>query len=169
MPRSAAQARTVSAEERARLVEEMGLIWEELGSPRMEGRIVGYLMFSNAPHVSTAELSQALRASAGSVSMTTRHLVDAGFIKRVAVPGERSYFFRAEEDVWGAFLEGERKYLQRRADFAEAALASLGPGDEAARRRLTNMRDYHRWLLLTGHRMLLAGWKEFKRKRDSGR
>jgi len=155
----------IDAAERAGLVEEMGLIWAELGSPRMEGRVVGYLMFSNAPHVSTAELADALHASAGSISTTTRRLVEVGFIKRVAIPGERSYYFKAEDDVWGAFLAGERKYLRRRAEYAENALASLGRRDEVPRRRLENMRDYMTWLE-TAHRALLGDWQGFKRQRD---
>ena len=157
----------IDDQERAYLVEEMGLIWAELGSPRMEGRIVGYLMFSNAPHVSTAELSEALHASAGSISTTTRRLVEVGFVKRVAIPGERSYYFKAEDDVWGAFLAGERKYLHRRVQFAAAALESLGKEDEIPRRRLANMRDYMTWLE-TYHRKMLDDWEEFKRQRDEG-
>ncbi len=157
----------ISDEDRADLVEEMGLIWSDLGGPRMEGRIVGYLIFSNAPYVSTAELSEALHASAGSISTTTRRLVEVGFIKRVAVPGERSYYFKAEDDVWGAFLAGERPYLRRRRKFAEHALDALGPRDEAPSRRLANMRDYMTWLE-TYHRKMLEDWEAYKRERDAG-
>ncbi|HEX3813996.1 MAG TPA: MarR family transcriptional regulator [Mycobacteriales bacterium] len=156
----------ISDEERGRLVEEMGLVWTALGAPRMEGRIVGYLMFSNAPHVSTAELSEQLHASAGSISTTTRRLAEIGFIKQVAIPGERSYYFKAEDDVWGTFLAGERQYLRRRVTFAEDALAKLGKRDEAPRRRLANMRDYMTWLE-TYHRKMLEDWEEFKRQRDA--
>jgi DNA-binding transcriptional regulator GbsR (MarR family) len=155
----------IDDDERADLVEEMGLIWAELGSPRMEGRVVGYLMFSNAPYVSTAELAEALHASAGSISTTTRRLVEVGFVKRVAIPGERSYYFKAEDDVWGAFLAGERKYLRRRAQYAENAIAALGRRDEVPRRRLENMRDYMTWLE-TAHHKLLDDWQAFKRQRD---
>jgi DNA-binding transcriptional regulator GbsR (MarR family) len=153
-------------DERARLVEEMGLIWEELGSARMDGRIVGYLMLSNEPYVSSSQLSAALHASAGSISTATRRLADVGFIKRVAVTGERSHYFRAEDDVWGAFLAGERRYLRRRVAFAAEALEALQPGDEAPKRRLANMRDYMTWLE-QAHRQLLEDWEKYKRERDS--
>jgi DNA-binding transcriptional regulator GbsR (MarR family) len=157
----------LSAEERARLVEEMGLIWEQLGSPRMEGRIVGYLMLSNEPYVSTGELAEALHASAGTLSTVTRRLVEIGFIKRVPVKGERSHFFRCEDDVWGAFLGTEGKHLRRRQDFAEHALEVLGAEDDVPRLRLKNMRDYHSWLAVH-HGEILNEWESFKRKRDEG-
>jgi DNA-binding transcriptional regulator GbsR (MarR family) len=151
--------------DRASLVEEMGLIWTELGEPRMQGRVLGYLMLSNAPYVSSAELVQALQASAGSISSATKVLVHEGFIRRVAVAGERSYFFRAEDDAWGAFLATEARYLRRRQAFAERVLGVLGPDEERPRRRFTNMRDYHEWL--AQHRKeTLAGWERYKQQRE---
>jgi DNA-binding transcriptional regulator GbsR (MarR family) len=122
------------------------VLWTELGSPRMQGRVLGYLMLSNAPYVSSAELVEALHASTGSISTATKVLVDEGFIKRVAIAGQRSFFFRAEDDVWGAFLVTEARYLRRRQLFADRALQELGPDDERPRTRFLNMRDYHEWL-----------------------
>ena len=51
---------SIDEESRASLVEEMGLVWAELGEPRMQGRVLGYLMLSNAPYVSSAELAEGL-------------------------------------------------------------------------------------------------------------
>ena len=98
----------------------------------MQGRVLGYLMLSNAPHVSSAELAEALHASTGSISTATKVLVDEGFIKRVGIAGQRSFFFKAEDDVWGAFLATEARYLRRRQLFAERALEALGSEDDRA-------------------------------------
>jgi DNA-binding transcriptional regulator GbsR (MarR family) len=154
-------------DERAALVEEIGLLWEEFGMLRMDGRVTGYLMLSNAPHVSTAELRDALRASAGSISTTTRRLKEFGFIRQVAVAGERSHFFRADDDVWGAFLAAESKAYIRAREFAEHVLHVLGNDDEHPRTRFQNMRDYHEWLE-SHHRLLYERWEEFKRGRGGG-
>src|ERR1700678_3712778 len=137
---------SISEELRSNLVEEMGLVWTELGSPRMQGRVLAYLMLSNAPYVSSAELAAALHASGGSISTATKVLVDEGFIKRVGIAGQRSFFFRAEDDVWGAFLATEARYLRRRQLFAERALQALGREDDRPRTRFLNMQDYHEWL-----------------------
>jgi DNA-binding transcriptional regulator GbsR (MarR family) len=144
------------------LAEEFGLLWEEFGMMRMDGRVLGYLMLSDAPHVSSAELREALQASAGSISTTTRRLKQWGFIRQVAVPGERSHFYRAADDVWGAFLEAEDKNYGRAREFADHVLHGLDGASELPRRRFENMRDYHEWLE-THHRTISALWAEHKR------
>lgn len=146
--------------------EDFGIFWESGGSPRMEGRILGYLLIMDKPFISSAELAAVLNASAGSVSMTTRRLTEAGFIKRHAVPGDRSHYFRTENDVWGSWLAGERKFLQREREILERGLDILGPGDDAARQRLINGRDYMTWVI-SYHRKMLADWEAVKAERDA--
>ncbi|UUU36276.1 transposase [Streptomyces sp. CA-210063] len=146
---------------REAFVEEIGLVWEAAGSSRMDGRIIAYLLITDVPYVSSAELARALQVSAGSVSLATRRLVDAGFIRRHAVPGERSHYFRVDDDVWGSFLAGERRYLDRQEQLAAQAIALLGPEEEAPRRRLINMRDYMRWVR-NSHHDLLAQWRNYR-------
>lgn len=149
--------------DRATFVEEMGLLWEIAGSGRMDGRIIAYLLITDVPYVSSGQLAAALQVSAGSISLATRRLIDAGFVKRHAVPGERSRYFRVDDDVWGSFLAGERRYLDQQCYLAEQALELLGPEEEAPRRRLRNMRDYMRWVQ-GGHRDLLALWRDYQRQ-----
>jgi DNA-binding transcriptional regulator GbsR (MarR family) len=156
----------LSEEARLEIVEEMGTMWYELGEPPIEGRIVGYLMLSDAPYVSSAELIDVLQTSAATISTTTRRLADVGFIRRVSVPGQRGNHFRVEDDIWGAFLAGERKYLGRRSQFASEILEKLGSEDVTLRRRVENMRDYMTWLA-SYHRKMLDDWEQFKRERDA--
>ncbi|MFC8568395.1 transposase [Streptomyces sp. NPDC057245] len=146
-------------------VEEVGLVWEGAGSGRMDGRIVAYLLITDVPYVSSAELARELKVSAGSVSLATRRLVEAGFIRRHAVPGRRGHYFRVDDDVWGSFLAGERRHLDRQEELAVEALALLGPEEEAPRRRLGNMRDYMRWIR-GSHHDLLTQWKAYQAQAD---
>jgi DNA-binding transcriptional regulator GbsR (MarR family) len=163
------QAGHLAEEARHAIIDDMGVLWEELGMPRSEGRIVGCLMLSNEPAMSSADLMQTLGMSAASISTSTRRLAEVGFIKRVTQPGRRGHFFKVEDDVWGAFLAGERGYLDKRVAFAENVLELLGPDDAAPRRRVQNMRDYMSWLR-TYHRKMLDDYQEFKRQaRSDGR
>ncbi|WP_019546006.1 transposase [Streptomyces sulphureus] len=146
---------------RASFVEEMGLLWEAVGSARMDGRIIGYLIVTDEPYVSSAQLAKALKVSAGSISLATRRLVEAGFVKRHAIPGERSRYFRMEDDVWGSFLAGERRFLEEQRQLGEKALELLDDEEEGPRRRLQNMIDYMRWVQ-GAHRQLLASWKAYR-------
>ncbi|RDG35301.1 transposase [Streptomyces corynorhini] len=158
---SGATTRTPEGWDRETFVEEMGLLWEAAGSGRMDGRIIAYLLITDIPYVSSGELARALRVSPGSISLATRRLTEAGFLKRHAVPGERSHYFRVDDDVWGSFLAGERSFLDREERLAEQALTLLGPEEEAPRRRLRNMRDYMRYIR-GGHHKLLRGWREYQ-------
>lgn len=149
-------------------VEQFAVMWEMAGSALMDGRILGYLMMMREPYISSADLGSALSASAGSVSMSTRRLVDSGFIKRHVVPGDRSHYFRAEDDVWGSWLAGERRYLDRQRITIEQGLSVLDPTseqDEEVRRRLVNGRDYMAWVSQY-HRKMLVDWEAFKADRD---
>jgi DNA-binding transcriptional regulator GbsR (MarR family) len=161
---------TVDATQRRRLefAEEFGLNWEQSGGTRMEGRVIGYLMVTPEPYLSLADLAATLSASAGSVSTTTRRLLETGFIKRHVIPGDRSYYYRADDDIWGSWLAGERRYLRRMQEIFERQLAVLGSGedDEGARRRLSNGRDYMSWIV-SQHQQMLADWERVKTERDA--
>lgn len=150
---------------RRAFAEDFGLFWESAGSPRMEGRILGYLLIMDAPYISSADLAAVLNASAGSVSMTTRRLVEAGWARRHAIAGDRSHYFRMENDVWGGWLAGERKFLEKQRDLMERGL-ELGITDGDARQRLVNGRDYMTWVI-SYHRKMLVDWEAAKAERDA--
>ena len=73
--------------------EDMGQFFENGGLARMAGRVWAMLLVSNEPHLSAAELQEALGASAGSISNATRGLLDLGLIEQVNVRGERRDYF----------------------------------------------------------------------------
>ncbi|MDO7882298.1 GbsR/MarR family transcriptional regulator [Salinibacterium soli] len=163
---AAATAEVVDEKEAARraFAEDFGLFWEAAGSPRMEGRILGYLLIMDAPYISSADLASVLNASAGSVSTTTRRLVEGGWVRRHAIPGDRSHYFRMENDVWGGWLAGERRFLEKQRDLMERGL-ELGFTDGDARQRLINGRDYMTWVI-SYHRKMLVDWEAAKAERD---
>ncbi|MFC1931980.1 GbsR/MarR family transcriptional regulator, partial [Chloroflexota bacterium] len=61
--------------EEKRFVEEVGILFEQTGMPRMAGRILGWLSVSDSPHQTTDQLTKALMASKGSISTMTRFLI----------------------------------------------------------------------------------------------
>lgn len=167
----ATESDSTSADEREmsrrQFAEDLSIIWEMAGTNRMDGRVLGYLMIMDRPFISSADLAAALHASAGAVSMATRRLLTTNFIRRHSVPGDRSHYFRAEEDPWGSFLSTEKNHFDREIEVIELALNSLGPAEHSARTRLTNGRDYLHWIHGYHHKML-ADWEAHKRERDSG-
>lgn len=80
-------------------VEEMALMLETEGLPRMYGRVFGYLLVSEPRHQSSAQLAEALHASRGAISTATRALVKAALIKPKRIPGSRATFFEIPDDA----------------------------------------------------------------------
>ncbi len=101
-------------------VEQFGISFEQTGLPRMAGRILGWLLLSDPPHQSADELAEGLAASRGSISSTTRLLIQIGLIERLSLPGVRHDYFRLRPDAWQNIirhgLEDEIKMFRQLAE-----------------------------------------------------
>ena len=130
--------------EEYRFVEEVGIVFEHTGLPRMAGRIFGWLLISDPPHQSTDELAEALLASKGSISTSTRLLIQIGLIERLSLPGVRHDYFRLRPDAWRHMikhgLEDEVKMFRQ---LAERGLELPSGKTPLSRRWLEEMRDMY--------------------------
>ncbi len=107
-------------------VEQVGRFWESSGGTRTAGRILGRLMTCHPPHQSSAELADALRASAGSVSTQTRLLESIGLIERITFPGDRVSYFQIREGAWIDVLGAKLGGVDRFHDIALAGKSLVG-------------------------------------------
>lgn len=127
-----------------RYVEEVALAFEHAGLARIAGRILGLLLVADPPHRSSAELAEALGASKGSVSTMTRMLLQLGLLKKVAIPGERSTYFRLADDGFTSLFEGELLRIAAFRQLAEDGLARLADlRSEESLERLRALRDLY--------------------------
>jgi DNA-binding transcriptional regulator GbsR (MarR family) len=101
-------------------IEEVGVVFEQTGLPRMAGRLFGWLLISEPPYQSPGELAEVLHASKGSISTSVRLLTQMGFIERHVIPGSRHDHFRLSERAIRKLinhgLEQEIKMFQRLAE-----------------------------------------------------
>lgn len=126
-----------------RYIEEVGLRLEQSGMTRMSGRVLGALLVADPAEQSADELADTLRASRGSISTSTRYLIQLGFVERVSRPGERRDFFRNQPNAW---LEMTRRGLEEARQFremAEQGLRLLESDDPEVRLGLEEMRDFY--------------------------
>jgi DNA-binding transcriptional regulator GbsR (MarR family) len=130
-------------EDRARYVEEFGLLFEQFGLPRMVGRVLGELLISDPPERSAQELVNALGASRGSISQATRSLVQMSLVQRLTKPGERRDYFRVKPGAWSELMHRELQSLPTFRQMAERGLQLMDHGDPEARRGLEEMRDFY--------------------------
>lgn len=129
--------------EQKHFIEEVGLLFEMVGLPRMAGRVFGWLLISNPPHQSPSELAIVLQASKGSISTMTRLLVQIGLIERISLPGQRRDYFRIKLNAWSELTKQRMAQITAFRQLAERGLELLPDEDPNLRRRLEEMRDMH--------------------------
>jgi hypothetical protein len=76
------------------LVEEFGLLYEQMGSTRMCGRVAAWLMLCDCPVQSLTEIADGLGVSKAAVSASARLLLQSHVVERVGEPGQRGDFYR---------------------------------------------------------------------------
>jgi len=77
------------------LVEEYGLLFEEMGGTRMEGRVMGWLLLAEPPVQSLTQIAAGLGVSKAAVSTAARSLLQSGAVERVSEPGRRGDAYRS--------------------------------------------------------------------------
>jgi DNA-binding transcriptional regulator GbsR (MarR family) len=128
-------------------VEEVGVVFEQTGLPRMAGRIFGWLLISDPPYQSSTELAEVLMASKGSISTATRFLIQLGLVERFIIPGVRHDYFRLRPDALRRTirhgLEDEISMFRR---LAERGLELMGRESSGRRQWLEEMHNRYVFL-----------------------
>lgn len=139
-------SRVAQAGSQKQYVEEVGIVFEQTGLPRMAGRILGWLLIANPPHQSMDELTEVLMASKGSISSMTRMLIQMGLIERVSLPGVRHAYFRLRPDAWQHMVRrGLVEEIRMVRELAERGLGLLKE-KTVTRTWLEEMRDVYTFL-----------------------
>lgn len=139
-------------------VEEVALLFEEQGIPRMAGRIFGWLLVSESRCQTLDELARAVRGSKASMSTMTRLLVQLKVLGRRRDPGARSDCYFIRPDAWTAMFEDQVRFAAAGRELADRGLSLLA-GEPAQRRAsLQGFRAGCVWLEREMPRVL-EGWR----------
>jgi DNA-binding MarR family transcriptional regulator len=123
--------------------EDFGLFFEREGMPRMAGRILGWLLVTEAPATSLQELAEALQASKGSISTITRSLIQMGMLERVAVPGHRRDYVRIKPGGFAKLIQDRMAMISTYRHLFEHGLELVEGKAPEARARLSEVRDMY--------------------------
>lgn len=106
------------------LAEEFGLLFEEMGRTRMDGRIAAWLLLADPPVQSLTEIAQALGVSKAAVSTAARSLLQVEMVERVSEPGRRGDSYRSRPGKLENVLQVDHiQVLQRLVDRSLALVA----------------------------------------------
>ena len=121
---------------RERFIEQMGIVAQGDGVPRIAGRMMGLMIFDGRPY-SFSELSTELMVSRGSVSTNARILEQQGIIERTAIPGDRQDYFQLADSPYEAVLIGALARSRKARDtIAKTVEALPAKGQTAPKQRL---------------------------------
>jgi len=127
--------------EEKHFIEDISLYFEQMGLPRMAGRILGVLLVSNPPEQSMTDLCEVLQASKSAISTSTRLLDEMGLIERVPSPMPRQVSFRFTPGGWVTFMRMRLRLWASLHQIAERGLKLLEDEDPAVRARLQEAHD----------------------------
>ena len=125
------------------LTEDVGILFEELGMPRMAGRILGWLSMCDPPYQSAAELSAVIGISKGSVSSMTRLLIQVGLVERMGLPQNHVTYYRIKPGAWFELMRRRIAHITAMRQLAERGLALMAGKDVQLHRRLEEIRDFY--------------------------
>jgi len=126
-------------------VEEFALMCEQGGMPRIAGKLLAWLLVSDAAQQDAEQLAAAVQASKASVSTMTRYLIDRGLVERCAVPGDRRVHFRMRPIAWSQQMRERMRSIGQLRSLAERALALVRDKSPAQRARAEEMVAFYSW------------------------
>jgi DNA-binding transcriptional regulator GbsR (MarR family) len=128
-------------EELDNFADDIGLFYEQLGFPRIWGRVLGWLLVCQPDIQSAEELATALHASRGSVSMATQALIRTGMVERQTVRGDRRTYYRIRPGAWTTVFEDQTRIATELRGLAERGLILLNDEPAEQRDRMEELHD----------------------------
>lgn len=145
-------------------VEQLSILLERDGLPRMAGRIFAWLLVCAPPEQSMEDLAAAVQGSKASMSTMTRLLAQAGLVEKVRSPGARRDAFRIRPGQWQQLWRARMQLLEEAASLTGRGLALLDGRPPALRARLEELHDQYRFI----GRHLPALLARLERRRPEG-
>lgn len=118
---------------------------EQYGMPPITGRILGWLMICDPAEQSAAEIADAIGASRASLTTNMRLLTAGQYVRRRTRPGERTGYYRIDEDAWRRAVRHKLASLDSFRDITDDGLTLLGPQTQRAK-RIKSAHETFRWL-----------------------
>jgi len=132
--------------EMKQFIEDVGILYGEMGFPRMAGRILGWLLLCQPPHQSAEQLATIVEASKGSISSMTRLLVQMGMVEKIGIPGRRDTYYRIRSGSWSELLRNNLTNMTAMRKLADRGLELISGRSPESRERLQDLRDFHAFL-----------------------
>ncbi len=129
-------------------VEQVSMLLERDGLPRMAGRIFGWLLVCDPLEQSMEDLAAAVQGSKASMSTMTRLLVQSGLVEKVRTPGSRRDQFRVQPGQWQKLWRSRIELIHQATTLTGRGLELLAGKSPALRARLEELHRQYRFFSL---------------------
>jgi DNA-binding transcriptional regulator GbsR (MarR family) len=123
-------------------IEQMGMISQGDGLPRISGKVFGLLLVESGPF-SFGDIANRLEVSRGSISTNTRLLENLGIIERVSKFGERGDFFQLAQDPYSKLLQGVMQRMTKALSTVKEARSTLPESWSVSQKRLGDLETFY--------------------------
>ncbi|GMA97975.1 hypothetical protein [Pelosinus sp. IPA-1] len=127
-------------------IEDGAIVLEKFGWPRMAGRIMVYLTVCDPSYQSHKDIVTYLKASKASVSTMLQLLREAGFVEKIAFPGDRIDYYKIKEEAWHNICRRRHALYTSVVDFSNIGLELFKDVPLEKKKRLEDFKDFHTWL-----------------------
>lgn len=118
---------------------------QHFGLPPITGRILGWLLICDPPEQSAGDIADAIGASRASLTTSMRLLTAGEFVRRSHRPGERTTYFRIDDDAWEKVIRQRIIGMASLREITEDAMALVG-SDSARANRIRAAHAFFTWL-----------------------
>lgn len=127
-------------------VDEVAGFFAQEGMPLIAGRVIGWLLISDPPEQSAADLARVLEVSRSSISSSAKLLTPSGLVESVRRRGERQEFLRISADGWSRMLANRYAKTTAFRKVIERGLGVIGDAGSERADRLENVVELYRFL-----------------------
>lgn len=150
-----------------RFVEHLAMTLNDLGFPRMPGRVLAVIMAADEPGLTAGEIGERLGVSPAAVSGAMRYLLQVNFVVKEPIAGSRSDRYRLPDDPWYTAGTVRGGAYTRIADLVQEGLDAVGSRKSPAGARLAEMQEFYLFLQ-SGMLELLERWEKHREERGKG-
>jgi DNA-binding transcriptional regulator GbsR (MarR family) len=144
-----------------RFIERIAMTFDELGFPRMAGRVLFVIMCADEDSLTAAQIAERLGVSPAAVSGAVRYLMQLQMLRREPVPGSRRDRYSLAGDAWYEVSAVKAAAYKIFAELTDEGVAALGGPSTRAGARMAQMRDFYEFLY-NEIPSLLQRWEQVK-------
>lgn len=115
------------------------------GVPLIAGRILGWLIICDPPEQSAAQIAEAIGASRASLTTNLRLLGSVGLLRQSTKPGDRTLYYRVDDDAWDTVVQRQIASLASFGDIMTDGLALVERSPERGS-RIRAAREAFAWM-----------------------